>query len=115
MPHPEDQDPRPSQAGAPLQRDAMDLPPPECVALDRRRAIDTQQATGLLVGTLALVTAALLGLNAVLPTWGRGFLLLLGPGLVVAVLGRYRLPVGTRAALAALAATYVVVLLLVIG
>ncbi len=115
MPHPEDQDPRPSQAGAPLQRDAMDLPPPECVAVDRRRAIDHQQATGLLLGTIALVSAVLMGLNAALPTWSRGFLLLLGPGLVAAVLVRYRLPVGARAALAALAATYAVVLLLVIG
>lgn len=115
MPHPEDQDPRPSQAGAPLQRDAMDLPPPECVAVDRRRAIDHQQATGLLLGTIALVSAVLLGLNAVLPTWSRGLLLVLGPAAVLGVLCRYRLPMGARAMLGVLAATYVIVLLLAIG
>lgn len=115
MPHSEDQDPRPAQAGAPRQRDAMDLPPPECVPVDRRREVVGQQAAGVLAGTVAVVATVLLVLDLVLPTWSRGFLLVLGPVLVAAGLARYRLPVGARAALAAVAATYVGVLLLSIG
>ena len=115
MPQPEDQDPRTGSTGAPRQRDAMDLPPPEHAPVDRRRVVDNQQASGLVVGTLAVVTAVLLGLDAVLPTWSRGLLLVLGPVLVAGVLSRYRLPVGARAVLAVLAAAYVLVLLLAAG
>lgn len=115
MPHPEDQDPRPGHAGAPRQRDAMDAPPPECVPLDRRRVVTAHQAHGLLAGTIAVVGAVLLVLDLVLPDWGRGLLLVLGPTLVAGVLSRYRLPVGAQAVLLALAATYAAVLLLVVG
>lgn len=115
MPYPEDQDPRPAQAGAPSQRDAMDLPPPACVPLDRRRLVVGQQAAGVLAGTIAVVATVLLVLDLVLPTWSRGFLLVLGPALAAVALARYRLPVGARAVLAATAAAYVAVLLLGIG
>lgn len=115
MPLPEDQDPRPSQAGAPPQRDAMDLPPPDCVPHDRRRVLTGHEASGVLAGTTAVVVAALLVLDALLPTWSRGFLLLLGPSLVGGALARYRLPAGARAALVVVAATYAAVLLLAIG
>jgi hypothetical protein len=115
MPHPEDQDPRPSQDGAPLQRDAMDLPPPECVPHDGRRLLTGHEASGVLAGTTAVVVALLLVLDALLPTWSRGILLLLGPALLSGVLARYRLPAGARAALVVLAAAYAAVLLLAIG
>lgn len=115
MPHSEDQDPRPAQAGAPRQRDAMDLPPPECVPVDRRRVVTGHEAAGVLAGTIGVVAAVLLVLDLVLPTWSRGFLLVLGPALVAVGLARYRLPAGARAVLAAVAATYVGLLLIGIG
>lgn len=115
MPHPEDQDPRPSQGGGPLQRDAMDLPPPGYVPHDRRRLLTGHEASGVLAGTTAVVVALLLVLDALLPTWSRGFLLLLGPALVGGAVVRYRLPAGARAGLVVVAAAYAVVLLLAIG
>jgi hypothetical protein len=93
----------------------MDLPPPDCLPEDRRRVVAGQQAAGVVAGTVAVVATVLLVLDLVLPTWSRGFLLLLGPALAAAALSRYRLPLRERALLGAVAAAYVGVLLLTVG
>lgn len=115
MPKPDEQDPRPGHAQPWRERDALDAPPAACTRPDRRRPVAGRQALGVLAGTTGVVAAVLLVLDALLPSWCRGFLLIAAPVLVGGVLSRYRLPVWCGPAVVAAAAAYVGLLLLAVG